>query len=102
MAMTVTWYFAYGRNMNVFRLRERISENPFLTCRGILPGYRMVFNKSPGPENGLGYANVMPEAGGYVEGVLYLLSERSLSCLDRCEKGYVRRLMTVWNIDHQR
>jgi cation transport regulator ChaC len=99
------WYFAYGRNVNVSRFCERIRGYPLLTCRGILPGYRLVFNKKPGPEPGLGYSNIVPTAGEYVEGILYLITERMLSSLDRCEvvpEHYVRSRVTVWDVDHRR
>ena len=99
------WYFAYGRNVNLSRLCERIRGYPLLTCRGILPGYKLVFNKKPGPEPGLGYSNIVPMADEYVEGILYLLTERMLSSLDEYEgipKHYVRSRVTVWNIDHRR
>jgi len=99
------WYFAYGRNVNPSRLCERIGGYPLLTCRGILPGYKLVFNKKPGPEPGLGYSNIVPMADEYVEGILYLLTERMLSSLDEYEgipKHYVRSRVTVWNIDHRR
>ena len=38
-------YFAYGRNVNVSRLRERIGNLPLLVCGGILPEYKFTSNK---------------------------------------------------------
>ncbi|MHA1833758.1 MAG: gamma-glutamylcyclotransferase family protein [Candidatus Baldrarchaeia archaeon] len=100
----LVWYFAYGRNVNIYRLCERIRENPFFICRGILPGYRLTFNKFPGPASGYGYANIIPSAEEYVEGALYLLTDTALRNLDRYEgvsEHYVRKMVNVWNIDMQ-
>ena len=66
-------------------LCERIRRTPPLICRAILPGYELRFNKTPGPKKGTGYANVVPAAAKWVEGVLYLLSEEDLARLDRYE-----------------
>lgn len=99
------WYFAYGRNISFFRLCERIGGYPALSCRGILPGYRLKFNKTPGPRPGTGYSNITPAAKEYVEGVVYLLAKRNMSCLDRYEgvpEHYVRQNIIVWNIDRHR
>ena len=74
-------------------------------CRGILPGYEIRFNKTPGPRRGTGYANIVPAAEKWVEGVLYLLTELDLEQLDTYEGAptdYRRYLVNVWNVDHKR
>jgi len=101
----VPWYFAYGRNVSIERLRDRIERAPPLICRGILPGYRLAFNKAPGPKESAGYANIVPTAAEWVEGVLYLVSEEDLSRLDEYEgvpRHYRRSAVTVWNVDQAR
>ena len=101
-ANMLAWYFAYGRNINVSRLCERISTTgtpkyPLLIRKGILPGYRLVFNKDPG-----GFANIEPAPEEYVEGILYLLTQENIAQLDRHEgvpTHYVRKIVHVWNIE---
>lgn len=81
------FYFAYGSNMNPFRMRVRgvgfRSREP-----GRLPGYRLEFNKVPqDAPRGVGYANIVPDTRHVVEGALYEISEADLQKLDECE-GY--------------
>lgn len=69
----MSYYFAYGSNMNVARVVARIGET-----RSALPGtlrdYELRFDKvSRIP--GIAHANVVPSPGGYVEGALFELSE---------------------------
>lgn len=76
------YYFAYGSNMNVDRMRER--DVAFVSA---LPGslfhHRLAFNKSSTEISGISYANIVREIGGVVEGVLYQLSdEQQLFKLD--------------------
>jgi|LSQX01.2.fsa_nt_gb gamma-glutamylcyclotransferase len=80
-------YFAYGSNMNPQRMRER-KINYTSRIAASLQGYSLKFNKvasrNPLEE---GYANIVPEAKGVVEGVLYEIQEADLKNLDKYE-GY--------------
>ncbi|MGQ9801370.1 MAG: gamma-glutamylcyclotransferase family protein [Candidatus Saccharicenans sp.] len=79
-------YFAYGSNMDPARMsaREvRFSQR----VRAILRGYRLKFNKVEYRNPGEGYANIVQEEGGLVEGVLYDIPDSDLSKLDGVE-GY--------------
>jgi len=103
--LVMPWYFAYGRNVNIERLIERIRRTPSLTCRAILPGYELRFNKTPGPKGNVGYANIVPAAKKWVEGLLYMLTEQDLTRLDEYEgvpKHYRRSEVMVWNIEQGR
>jgi gamma-glutamylcyclotransferase (GGCT)/AIG2-like uncharacterized protein YtfP len=75
------WYFAYGSNMDVAQMLTR--KAPF-TCRkkGRVFGQRLVFNKIPHGSPGYGYANIVPEHGFEVMGVLYEVNEAGLMELD--------------------
>ncbi len=81
-------YFAYGSNMCAARLRERLAREGYgfsRRRRGIAHDYRLVFDKRSSFEPGVGYANIRPETGPYVEGTLNELCEASLDLLDRIE-----------------
>lgn len=104
------WYFAYGSNMNPARMRERVGDW-HARMPGRLPGFRLAFDKRAAHPEGAGFANIAPEAGGVVEGVLYRLDEAALEKLDgyegypghygreemevRCDDGVVRAWVYV-------
>ncbi len=98
----VVHYFAYGASMSTQIMSKRLgwpdSESRFLDAvtpkKCVLKDYHLVFNK-PAREDPLkqGFANIMPEQNGTVEGVLYRLPKAALGFLDKYEGGY--RLVTV-------
>lgn len=79
-------YFAYGSNMNPQRMRGRninyAERNP-----AILKGYTLKFNKVSFRNLHEGFANIVPDAKEFVEGVLYDLSDTDIEKLDQYE-GY--------------
>ena len=78
------YYFAYGSNMNPARLRGRcVSFRSHM--HAVLKGYGLRFNKVAKDDPRAGYANVVPEPNGAVEGVLYELSDGGIERLDHCE-----------------
>lgn len=97
-------YFAYGSNMNPARLEARIGA-PRRALSGRLDGWRLCFDKRSSVA-GVSHANVQPEAGAVVEGVLYeLLTFRQLLEMDPYEghpQEYERRLMTIETPEGQR
>jgi cation transport regulator ChaC len=79
-------YFAYGSNMDSARMSEReiiFSQR----VRAILRGYKLEFNKVADRNPREGYANIVQEEEGPVEGVLYDILDSDLSNLDKYE-GY--------------
>ncbi len=88
-------HLAYGSNMSPSQLAGRIgplpSPLPSLTpslanpTRVRLANYRLAFNKQSqrSPENG--FANIMPEAGAVVWGVMFAITAEQLSQLDDYE-----------------
>ncbi|MFQ5957675.1 MAG: gamma-glutamylcyclotransferase family protein [Candidatus Brocadiales bacterium] len=80
-------YFAYGSNMDAKRMEER-NINFTQRMRAFLKGFELRFNKmsSNDPENE-GYANVVPDEKGIVEGVLYDILDSDLPKLD-IREGY--------------
>ncbi len=92
------WYFAYGSNMDVARMLKR--DAPFTRrIKGRVSDHRLVFNKIADDYPGFGFANIIPEQGYDVMGVLYELNEAGLTALDVPEGvtggHYFRCQMTV-------
>src|SRR5438876_7916341 len=79
------WYFAYGSNMEsaTLRGRRRIDFQRALPGRAV--GWRLVFDKPPLVPIGQSFANIIPEAGAEVLGVLYEVSESDLHHIDLTE-----------------
>jgi gamma-glutamylcyclotransferase len=85
-------YFAYGLNMLTSRMQNRI---PLSVCSGIsqLADHLVVCNKESA--KGDAKANLETHPGSTVWGVLYALSHNDLTNLDRYEKGYLRKTVSV-------
>ena len=78
------WYFSYGSNMHREIFASRRAMRPLATCCGHLENYRLCFNLPIG-KGERGVANVEPETGARVCGVLYLLPPAEFDRLDRTE-----------------
>jgi gamma-glutamylcyclotransferase (GGCT)/AIG2-like uncharacterized protein YtfP len=92
------WYFAYGSNMDVAQMLTRNA--PFTyRKKGRIYGQRLVFNKIADRYPGYGYANIVPQHGFEVMGVLYEINESGLLKLDEKEgvscKHYFRSQIEV-------
>ena len=90
-------YFAYGSNMNIMRMEARgvrISQR----IKACVFGYSLKFNKTSRQFSGVGYANIVREDRGIVEGILYEITKDCIENLDKYEKypeEYDRRLINV-------
>lgn len=80
-----TYYFAYGSNLNIERLKNRkVSFHSALP--GVLNDYKLVFNKIASKNHKLErYANIIEAKNSIVEGVLYQITIDSLKELDKHE-----------------
>ncbi len=102
MAGGLTWYFAYGSNMNAVRLFEdRLKPEGVAAgerIAGRLDGWRLAFNKR-GRVDGTGAGNIVLAPGAIVHGTLNLLPPQGFDVLDRYEGvaggHYERRTVTV-------
>jgi gamma-glutamylcyclotransferase (GGCT)/AIG2-like uncharacterized protein YtfP len=93
------YYFAFGSNMNIQRMRDR--GVPFLArCSGLLPGYRLTFDKVATAPQGAGYATIQPDPASAVEGVLYQVLWMSIRLLDRYEGVPIHYERVVRNVRH--
>jgi len=93
------YYFAFGSNMGMQRMDKRKVK---FTDRqkGIMKDWKLVFNKIRDEEKGSGYANIEPEIGSIVEGIIYKVSEEGIEKLDRREgvpDDYLQETMSVGN-----
>lgn len=98
----LSWYFAYGSNMNALRLfEERLKPEGVGAgdrIAGRLDGWRLAFNKQ-GRVPGTGAGNIVPAPGEVVHGTLNLLPAKGFEVLDRYEGvaggHYERRVLPV-------
>jgi len=103
MESGLSWYFAYGSNMNAFRLfEERLRPEGVAAgerIAGRLDGWRLAFNKRGRTPTGAGAANIVEAPGEVVHGTLNLLPSRGFEVLDRYEGvaggHYERRTVAV-------
>lgn len=99
----MTWYFAYGSNMDAARLftvrlePEGVAAGPRIAGR--LDGWQLAFNKQARTPPGAGAGNIVPAAGGCVYGTLNFLPARGFEVLDVHEGvaagHYERRTVSV-------
>lgn len=87
-----TWYFAYGSNMSIERMKDRTGAiRQHITSR--LKGFRLVFNKRA--DDGGVFANFEPNESSEVWGVAYLCDPKAMKTLDRKEGvtgGHYKRI----------
>jgi hypothetical protein len=89
------WYFAYGSNMNERLFRERRHMRWVDARVGRLHEYRLAFTVAGGMRPGASApANIVPQPGGVVYGVLYLLPLRKFARLDNSEGKQYEYLWT--------
>lgn len=77
-------YFAYGSNMDLQNL-ERLKVKVFKIEKAILMNYKLVFNVVNENVTGAGYANIIPQSGSSVEGIMILTDKTSIQYLDKYE-----------------
>ena len=79
-----TYYFAFGSNMNVERVKER-KVNFIQRIPASIKDYKLVFDKKASGKPGNTFANIQPQDNSVVEGALYLIDQESLKKLDVVE-----------------
>lgn len=109
MAAGLTWYFAYGSNMDAGRLfGERLQPRGVARgerIAGRLDGWQLTFNKisRQAARTGQGAGNILPVPGATVFGTLNLLPPEGFEILDiheGVEGGhYERRTVPVVRLD---
>jgi len=106
MAAGLTWYFAYGSNMNVARLLDgRLAQKGVAMgarIGGRLDGWQLAFNKIR-QDKGSGAGNILVAPGKVVHGTLNALPDAGFDVLDVWEGvaagHYERRTLPVVRAD---
>lgn len=96
-------YFAYGSNCNPKILQIK-GVGFFSRQRAVLQGYRLLFNKKSLREklpDSIGFANIIEDPEGNVEGILYEINSKHLQSLDKSERypNHYQRLTIVVQTD---
>ena len=92
-------HFAYGSNMSVRRLQDRVSSARLLGMgwlQGWLPDHRLAFHKRS--KDGSGKCDVVPSDTCTVYGVLFQIDSTQETTLDHCEglnSGYRKKEVRV-------
>lgn len=104
------YYFAFGSNMDMQQLEDRkdefadrqkvIMKAEFADRqKGIMEDWKLIFNKINVRRNGSGFANIEPEIGSIVEGIIYKVNDDAIKILDWYEgvrfDSYCRETMFV-------
>ena len=90
-------YFAYGSNMSVLRLRQRVPSAQVLGL-AVLHGHRLMFHKAGRDGSAKCDATVSVRDKDVVHGVLYRMDPAHKSCLDNAEglgRGYAQKTVEV-------
>ena len=90
------WYFAFGANMHDSAFRERRGMRPAEWRAGRVKGYRLRFNLEGRPRGRAAPANIAPDPGAEVWGVLYRITRKQLLHLDSTEGVPGRRYRHLW------
>ena len=90
------WYFAYGANMHDGAFRERRRMRPLEWRAGRIAEYRLRFNLEGRPRGKAAPANICPDKGAEVWGVLYRITRRDLVRLNATEGIPGWRYRPVW------
>ncbi len=90
------WYFAFGANMHDSAFRERRGMRPAEWRAGRVKGYRLRFNLEGRPRGKAAPANIAPDPGAEVWGVLYRITRKQLLHLDSTEGVPGRRYRQLW------
>ncbi|MCH7794260.1 MAG: gamma-glutamylcyclotransferase [Proteobacteria bacterium] len=90
------WYFAFGANMHDSAFRGRRGMRPTEWRAGRVKGYRLRFNLEGWPRGRAAPANIAPDPGAEVWGVLYRITRKQLLHLDSTEGVPGRRYRHLW------
>lgn len=88
------YYFAYGSNMNWKQMQRRCPSSKFF-CVARLPDYRFAIARHSQLRQ-CGTANIFPQTGLEVWGIVYDVSDQDLITLDSYEDGYRREKVLVF------
>ncbi|MGO8750443.1 MAG: gamma-glutamylcyclotransferase family protein [Thermoguttaceae bacterium] len=76
----IIWYFAYGSNLDFVQIRGRCPSAEYV-CRAVLKNHVLAFTRRSTTRR-CGVADVIPEHGHDVWGVIYQIKDTDLVALD--------------------
>ncbi len=88
------FYFAYGSNMNWEQMKLRCPSARFVNV-ACLPDHRFAITRQSRRRK-CGTADVLPQRGSEVWGIVYEIAESDLAALDGFEDGYRREKRFVY------
>ena len=94
-------YFAYGSNMHPGQMQKRCP-GCTVVATARLRDHRLAFTRPWAPWGGGGVADIQPEAGSVVEGVVWEITEAHRDALDNYEeypRAYTRKDVVVETFD---
>ena len=94
-------YFAYGSNMHPGQMQKRCPGGVFVAAAR-LRHHRLMFTRPWAAWGGGGVADIQPEAGSHVEGVVWDITEVHRDALDEYEEyptAYTRKDVVVETFD---
>lgn len=89
-------YFAYGSNLSLEQMRDRVESEPKVVGEAYLVNHRLGFTIYSSKTWKGGVADIVPEAGSKVWGAIYELREEQLEKIDHYE-GYKKGRAPVEN-----
>ena len=90
-------YFDYGSIMNWPQMQRRCRSSRFV-CTARLPDYRFAIARHSRLRD-CGTANIFPEPGSTVWGIVYEVNESDMLIMDSFEDGYSRHQKLVYCIE---
>ena len=97
------YYFAFGSNMDKERMKKR-KANFTEMQKGVINDWKLVFNKINDKKVRAGYANIIPNLGSIVEGIIYKVDNDAIQILDRREgvpNNYEQKIVSVENTNKE-
>lgn len=99
------YYFAFGSNLKESRMtkdkhqirvisKQVVTLHDFVFCANIVSSN---YRDPNDPEKRYAVANIMPQEGSTVEGILYEIEDEDIKTLDAWERAYTRQEITVRN-----
>lgn len=93
--MSTVWYFAYGSNMSSATLRGRRGVEYRQALAARVDGWRLVLDKPSLLRTSHSFANIVPDAGGSVLGVLFEVTSGEREHIELTEGVRIGNYATV-------
>lgn len=102
----MVYYFAYGSNMDLSQMTNRVGLDYRIISSGRLENYELKFNKVPKTTGNqdIGYANIEFKKNSVVEGIIFEIDSIAINKLDKYEcvpKHYIKKQLIVKALDKE-